>query len=180
MENHNTLFPKFCKSIDNLKVRRLDIASKANIINIFTCSKIWHVGTCIPMDTAIMVKYVQYMFKYIWNNSISLVKRDTMYLNFTDGGLRVVDIVKKIYSFQIKHILSLLYGNFCKWHTFAIYWIGLDLLNFNADFGRSNIPHAVVPSPYYNNALNQFSKYVDKVKVLVIIMILKLKPYIGI
>ena len=79
---------------------------------------------------------------YLWNKSTEWVSRKTMYNDIPNGGLGMVDMIKKVKSFQIRHIMSLLYGETCKWHYFAVYWIGLDLKDFKTSMGRNTIPHS--------------------------------------
>ena len=79
VENHNKLLPKFFRKIDSVKTRGLDLVSKIEIVNTFACSMVWHVGISVPLDSAIMNKYIRYAFQFLWNKSIEWVARIIMY-----------------------------------------------------------------------------------------------------
>ena len=46
--NHNVFFSKFCKSIDSLKIRGLDMYSRVKVDNMYTTSKLWYVLPVLP------------------------------------------------------------------------------------------------------------------------------------
>ena len=78
-----------------------------------------------------------------------------------EGGINLVNIDSKLKALQIKHILNLLHGDFAKWHSFAIYWIGHQLSKFKPDFGSNLLPHALESSSFYASCLKVFHEYIN-------------------
>ena len=74
-----------------------------------------------------------------------------MYQTFERGGLRVIGIERKLRAYQIRHVFSFLSGNYCKWHSFTEYWIGLSLRQFK--LWRNDIPHSSEIPVFYERCL---------------------------
>lgn len=159
--NCNNTIIKFCKSIDLLKTRHLETVSKPTIVNLFSCSIIWFSHAVLPLRAKHISKYVKYLFQFIWNNSTERLKRDVMYTDFENGGIRLVHIENKIKAFHINHIFQFLFGDFAKWHAFTEYWIGLQLCFVKPSLRKNNIPHAFEPPEFYKSCLSLFKSFVN-------------------
>ena len=155
-ENKNLVIQKFAKAIDQLNSRGLNLVTKPPIINLFACSRLWYTLSVLPLDEAFNKRLTSYMFRFIWRKSTERVKRSVLYQTFDRGGLRVVNIHKKLCAYQIRHIFNFLYGNYAKWHSFTEYWIGLSLRQYKASLWRNDIPHSSEVSPFYAQCLRVF------------------------
>jgi len=161
-ENENLLMQTFCKTIDLLKRRGLNLVTKPMVINSLACSRLWYVLSVLPTNESLYKKLTSYMFRFIWKNSTERVRRSIIYQNYEYGGLRVVDIYRKICAYHIRHIFSFLKGDFAKWHSFTEYWLGLSLRHYKASLWRNDIPHSSEISPFYKGCLKIFrSVYPD-------------------
>jgi hypothetical protein len=156
--NTNNIRPKFASTIDLLKTRHLAMTLKPHIINVFACSKLWHVYSTLPLDKTSISFYTKYIFNYFWYNGPEFIKRNVIYKDFCDGGLRMVNIPTKIEAFHIKHIYQFLFGSFKKWHSFTEYWLGFQLRNLKPLATRNMIPHAPQPSAFYESCLSSFKQ----------------------
>jgi exonuclease III len=155
-ENENLVFQKFSKTIDLLHSRRLNLITKPEVINLFACSRLWYALSVLPLNPTLNSRLTSYMFRLIWKKSTERVRRSVLYQSFEHGGLRVVDINKKICAYHIRHIFSFLFGKFAKWHSFTEYWIGLSLRRYKSSLWRNDIPHSSEISTFYAEALRVF------------------------
>ena len=158
-QNYNTIFAKFCKSIDNLKTRNLSLIAKPIIAQVYACSKVWYTLSVLPLSGLLIRKLTRYMYQFVWNGSTEKVKRSIMSQDLTQGGLRVIDFQKKLQAHKIKHILQFLSGDFVKWHSFAEYWTGLSLRNYKSSLWKNSIPHGLEPTHFYKDCLTAFKSY---------------------
>lgn len=160
-ENWSVVMQKVVKSINLHKTRLLTMTGKAVIANTLFCSKLWYLGSAIQMSPEIVGNFNKAIFAFIWSNKVEKVKRSTMYLPSEEGGISLVQIESKLKAFLIKHILNLLYGDFAKWHPFAVYWIGHQLSRFKSDLGSNLIPHSAVCTAFYAECLKYFREFIS-------------------
>jgi len=164
-ENESFVMQKFCRALDQLNNRGLNLISKPAIINLFACSRLWYTLSVLPLNSPFIKRLTSYMFRYIWRKSTERVKRSIMYQTFERGGLRVVDIERKLRAYQIRHVFSFLSGNYCKWHSFTEYWIGLSLRQFKPSLWRNDIPHSSEIPVFYDRCLRLFKSAFPELQV---------------
>ena len=161
-KNFDKLVQKVKNCLDINKQRNLSIFGKACIINTLACGKLWyHLNTQVMHDVY-LTRFTKLLFSYIWNDKTELVKRETLYLSKEQGGIGLIHIKSKMQAFQVKHIKQLIYGQYAKWHDFAIYWIGLKLRKYKDKFANNNIPHSYYIPYFYESCI----KSLDATQIL--------------
>lgn len=129
--------------------RKISFKSKIQVINTFLLSKIWYVARiCYPNDK-IIKDINKILFTYLWGNKMELIARQTLYLNYEDGGIKFPDFKTKINAMLLHRINSLLNNQTLPWASLAIYWIGLIIKSIKPDFAKNKYVHTVnIPNIY--------------------------------
>ena len=154
-DNWNPILDKFKTSTNIQYQRKISLRAKAIILNTFSLSKLWYIGTCLEMPKIEMQKFEKTMFNFIWNNKTECVKRKTLSLPYHQGGIGLASIEPKLHALRIMHIVKLLFGPWCKWMALAIYWIGHDPLirSIRPEFASNLIPHSLERPTFYEESL---------------------------
>ena len=176
--NWNYVLDKVVKASNMFAMRNLNFTGKSKVIQSVLCSKLWYVGGVLEIPTEFVSKFEKIIFGLFWGNKPEWVNRQTVKLDFNNGGFEMVDIKLKIEALHVKHLISLFNSN-AKWRYFVIYWIGLSLKKYDSSFASNLIPHADVMPVFYQNALMNFKKLVrdddDFSKLTTKIIYLRLK-----
>ena len=108
-------------------------------------------------DSDFEYRVTKLLFGYIWK-STEWVSRTTLARPRHEGGLvAVYEIQSRLAALRGAHICRLISGPPARWHTFAAYWIGLQLRDWRADLASNSRPHSEFEMPeYYSRALNTF------------------------
>ena len=154
--NWSPIVRKIQNCFNMWNTRKLSFDQKSEIINLFAMSKTIYLLSflCIPKE--IIKKLEKLIFEYFWNKQHESVNRRTVILPKTKGGFNLFSIIAKSQALQVLHIRNLILKPYCKWHTFAIYWIGLQLKNIKPEYARNTIPHAAEIPLFYENAIKNF------------------------
>ena len=154
--NWSPIVKKIQNCFNMWNTRKLSFDQKSEIINLFAMSKTIYLLSflCIPRE--IIKKLEKLIFEYFWNKQHESVNRRTVILPKTKGGFNLFNIIAKSQALQVLHIRNLILKPYCKWHTFAIYWIGLHLKNIKPEYARNTIPHAAEIPLFYENAIKNF------------------------
>ena len=105
------------------KMRRFKVEGKIVIFKKIAISKNFFQAfiTTVPKHTVNALKKIQKTF--FWNNSSPKMKHETLCNDYKDGGLKIVDILRKIIALQCSWIRRL-YGNpFHEWKLIPLYLI---------------------------------------------------------
>ena len=72
------------------------------------------------------------IFNFIWNSKVEKVKRCTLTQDYSQGGLRMIDVTKQILSFRLRWLGRLLDDSEGPWKNMCHYWYncigGINLL----------------------------------------------------
>jgi hypothetical protein len=158
-KNWDAIYSKLTKTVNLFKARDLSIFGRATIANVSLCSKLWYVGSVINISPQQLLRFVRKIFSFIWQGGVERVNRETMYLPLQKGGISLVHIKSKIQSLQTKHILNLINGDYAKWHSLAIYWVGHSISNFKIGSGSNAIPHSTEKPDYYSQCMKGFKEF---------------------
>ena len=97
----------FCLIIANIqhvlklwKLRNLTLEGKIHVFKTMALSKIISQAFVTPIPNYVFNELEKIQKSFLWANSTSKIKRDTLCNDYKDGGLRNVDILKKIISRQ--------------------------------------------------------------------------------
>ena len=152
-ENWDIVLKKFVTALNDFKGRNLSFRGRAIISDVMGASKIWYLGWFLAMPDKWLKSFNSQLFKFIWKDKVETIKRDTMINMYFEGGAGVVDIESKLHAERIMHVKSLIYGDYAKWHSFAIYWIGYDIRKLKPEFASNLLPHSVFRPPFYDNVV---------------------------
>ena len=75
------------KSLNNLKDRHLSYRGKVKAISSIALSKLWYVGTNVPISPNVLFVVNSLIFNFFWNDSTERIKRNVLYLPKAMGGL---------------------------------------------------------------------------------------------
>ena len=152
-------FTKFQSTLDLFKYRKLTYKGKSYVINSLATSKLWYLTSFNLIPQHYLTLTQRTVFKYFWNTNSEHLKRDILYKHYLKGGQNIVNISLKSKAFLLKHVQHLLNNCKAKWTYFAIYWIGLPLRKYNAQFGSLKIPHSEYIPPFYKVCLETFQHF---------------------
>ena len=98
------------------------------IINTLGASGLWYTAMVLPMPDFVHTRVTKAIFDFLWNGKTEQVKHDTCHLPLVEGGLAVVNPVKKARALKL-HWVPRIGDLTCspKWIYFPQYWIGLAL-----------------------------------------------------
>ena len=111
----------------------------------------------------------QMIKSFIWANKIVLIKRDVLEFPFNRGGVNLVSVPIKITSFQIKHMLDLIYGSTsAEWKAFGQYWLGIRLRNIEQVKSKIDWigPFDETPNEFYQKCYEQFKLFLNSFSIL--------------
>ena len=98
----------FCLIIANIqyvlklwKLRNLTLEGKILIFKTLALSKIIFQAFVTPIPIYVVTKLQKIQKKFLWENSTSKIKHDTLCNDYKDGGLKKVDIPKKNYKSSV-------------------------------------------------------------------------------
>lgn len=159
--NWDKIINKMSSSVNLYKSRVVSVFGKAVIANISLCSKLWYLASAINISQQQIQHFVKVIFSFIWNGKMERVSRLTLYLSREEGGIGVTHIESKIKALRVKHILQLLYGDYAKWHSLAIYWIGHSIGKYKSEYASNLIPHSSVKTSFYDCCLKCLQEYIS-------------------
>ena len=165
-ETWEGILGKFKKVVNMNKSRNLKLKGKSVLLNSLAMSKIWYVASVFPLSTIFLCNFKSEMFSFIWSDKPECIKREALYNDYKNGGIKLVNIELKVKAFLIIHICDLIYGDFKKWKSFALYWLKLDLRNFlSSDLTSNNIPCSMFKPTFYLHALKAFEDFLKLIPV---------------
>ena len=157
------MWVKYDKVLNLNGSRNLSLRGKSVILSSLGMSKIWYVGSVLPIDTNIMDKFQSRPFKFIWKNKVECLKRECLYNLYEEEGINLVNIECKLKAFLVVHLCSLLYGSYRKWHDFAMYWLKIDLRKYiSPDICINSILSGDVKSDFYDMTIMYFKDLMGK------------------
>ena len=169
--NWGRVFKSFCLVLQENMCRNTSLYGRALVANSLAVSKIVFVAQHIIIPNDLCNRFVTKLFDFIWGRRdgqprYESIKRLTLYNPARDGGINAVSIKLKCDALLIKHILRIISFSYSdyqpKWTSFAIYWIGLGLREYNENFSSNLIPHCMDFRPvFYENAYKLFKSYVE-------------------
>ena len=169
--NWNRIFKSYCLVLQENMCRNTSLYGRALVANSLAVSKIVFVAQHSILPSDFRDRFTTKLFDFIWNRKDNQpryepIKRTTLCAQVKDGGINAVFIKLKCDSLLIKHILRLISFSYSdyqpKWTSFAIYWIGFGLREYNESFSSNLIPHCMDFRPeFYENAYRIFKSYVE-------------------
>ena len=114
----------------------LDMLQRIVACKTFVLSKLWFIAHFIFVEEKFLKEINFLIFKFIWGNSIELVKRDTLILPIENGGLGMFHLKAKLetISMQQFNYISRHFKRVC--YNMSVYWLkhklrGVNFQNYN-------------------------------------------------
>lgn len=102
--NYTRLISKLKATMQMHNVRRLNIIERCIVLNIYILSKLWYIAQILPPSNAQLGQIKSACGKFIWSSFVFKVERNQLYLDYTKGGLRLVDPEAKAKALFLKNI----------------------------------------------------------------------------
>ena len=96
-------------------MRQLSLEGKVTIFKSLAISKIVYLPLLTLTPNPVLEELKQIQKTFLWGNKWAKIKHDTLCNNFTEGGLRSVDIKHKISALKCAWIQRLYNENFHEW-----------------------------------------------------------------
>ena len=149
----------FCLIIANIqrvlklwKLRNLTLEGKILIFKTLALSKIIFQAFVTPIPIYVVTELEKIQKSFLWENSTSKIKHDTLCNDYKYGGLKNVDIRKKIISLQCSWIKRLYDDSFHEWKIITLHLISK---TFSKSFiFHSNLSFKPFPSFHKETLLN--------------------------
>ena len=146
-------------------VSQLTLKGRAVIHNANILSKLWYKVTVLGIPEQYADKLQVLINKFMWNEKMVLINKDTLELPHKDGSIQLVNVPIEVQSLRIKHIFQLLSGTSSHpWKSLAKYWLGTNLqvmkLFTLVNYWRG--PVAETPNDYYQKCFEIFKTFISK------------------
>ena len=94
--NYKVKLKQIEQSLNCWRARNLSLIGKICVTNLFYCPNFCiNFLFCVSKSpNHFLMLLINYFFKFIWNGGNERVKRKTMCLDYSDGGLKMIDIRK--------------------------------------------------------------------------------------
>jgi hypothetical protein len=158
--NWQPLIKNVTTSLNILQSRRLSYKGKVYAISSFVLSKLWYLGTIIPMPSHVLFVLNHLIFSYFWNHSTERIKRTTLYLPKEQGGLGLPSIHLKLLALFIKHICYIIHND-CLYTPYVDYFIGISLRHYKVL--QLTGPHSEQIPPFYSR-IEKFHQFIEQVQ----------------
>ena len=171
--NWGKVFTSFCLTLQENFYRNCSFYGRALVANSLATSKIIFTASHINLPSGYCNQFTKKLFSFIWSKpddgrrTWEPIKRETFYAPSKLGGINLVCIKTKCQALLIKHIFNLIAMSFSeyspKWMSFAIYWVGFSLRDYNEEFSSNLIPHSMDFRPdFYEKSLALFREYIEE------------------
>ena len=153
----------FCLIIANIqrvlklwKLRNLTLEGKILIFKTLALSKIIFQAFVTPIPIYVVTELEKIQKSFLWENSTSKIKHDTLCNDYKYGGLKNVDIRKKIISLQCSWIKRLYDDSFHEWKIIPLHLI-------SRTFGKSFIFHSNLS--FKKKLVKSFPSFYKKIRL---------------
>ena len=123
----------FCRCVDSWRSRALSFSGKSVVLNSLALSRIWYVGSLVPLPDSFRLELTTKIFDFFWSGKRDLVARKVLYHSKTQGGFSVVSVDFKIHSLLVQWFRRFLV-NPGAWVSLLTFWC----------FDRFGVPPMVV------------------------------------
>ena len=169
---------KLKKTLNSWSKRNLTLFGRITILKSLALSQIIHLSIVDTIPTKVLKILNNIVFKFIWNKNVEKIKRNTLTKDYKNGGMRMIDIQKQMFSFRLKwlgRLLNYAEENNETWKRMSFYWFDLLggiklMLNCNYSMCTLQIVKEKNIPTFYNEILqaweliriyNSTGKYMD-------------------
>ena len=155
------IFVKIDRTLNLWNSRKLSFKGKSTVLNSLCVSKILYYAAATPIPSHYLTLLQRRFFRFMWNSTYEPVARNTLYLDFNQGGLNVPCLKLKCHSLYLNHLQKLVNNHEAKWTYFAKYWIGLNLRKLNPSFANNSIPHSEYIPIFYKTCISILDEFTN-------------------
>ena len=106
---------------------------RITVLRTFALSKLWYQANFVLLNESEIKKIETMCFKFIWNGS-ELIKRSTLLLDYTEGGLKMLDIRAKLRTISLRNFLYFKQSINRPQYQLCAYWLKFQLKDFIVNF----------------------------------------------
>ena len=154
------IFLKFDKTLNLWSKRQLSFKGKSTVLNSLGLAKILYFAAASEIPSHYETLLQRSAFRFVWNSKYEPIARNTLYLDYLQGGLKIPNFRLKCEAMFLCHLQKLVCNYKANWTFFAKYWIGMQLRKFNQSFASNSIPHSEYVPPFYESCLNVLRKVI--------------------
>ena len=123
-KNFVSILNKIVNTLNVWKMRQLTLIGKIVIFKTLAISKIVYVSSICSIPKCILDELNKMHKEFIWDNKKAKIKHSTLIGNYSDGGLRDIDIDIKIKALQLSWLKRFYDSNFHPWKSIPSYIFG--------------------------------------------------------
>ena len=151
--------------------KNLTMIGRITVVKTFIIPKITYVATVTPIDKENISKFKRIIYNFILNNRVEKIKRSTLSLNTSEGGLKMIDIDKYIEAIQLTWVKRLISEDQANWkiipkHYFNKFGENFLLFKMNLDKEKSLPEIKDILPEFYFQIVKTWLKYKKKKKYI--------------
>ena len=112
------------KCLASWRSRSLSYEGKAIVVNALALSRLWYVGSLVPIPDWALAELNSLVFKFFWSGKKDLVSRQVVIQPKSVGGFGLVSVALKIYALLIQWVRRLLDPRGA-WASLLSFWCSL-------------------------------------------------------
>ena len=98
--------------------RQLSYRGRALVACILGASRFWYLGSTVPVDSRLIFRINQLLFRFIWDGKGEWLRRSSVVQPLLRGGLGVVNVASKLASLRVMWVKRFLVGPEHPWKCF--------------------------------------------------------------
>ena len=152
-KNFTGTIKKICNVLKVWKMRNLTLIGKIVIFKSLAISKIISTSYMSTVPTTVLNNLVTIHKDFIWDGKKPKIKHSTLIANYSDGGLKDIDIPSKIRALQLSWLKRLLDDSFHPWKVIPLHFLSKLTVFGKIYFFLILVSIFVMPSPRFTMIL---------------------------
>ena len=150
------IMSKIKRDINFYSKRKLSYIGKAKLVNTLILPKVWYLATIFPPPAGILNDLEKIVYRFIWGQKQDKVRRETMTLPVSEGGVGLINVKCKYLSLFLNQMMKVFNNINTPWVHFGHQFLGLLLRKYtNYNFDNCTHPHTIfINNPFYNEIKN--------------------------
>ena len=91
--NFDIAMTKVKTELKSWKFRLVSPLGRITVLKTLILPKFIHLFSSLPVPLSILVEINTIFYKYLWNGKPDKVKRDTIYKDYCEGGLKMINVI---------------------------------------------------------------------------------------
>ena len=128
--NYSKALEKIKIDIRKWQTRPLTPLGKITVIKSLLLSKLINLFTTLPTTHSFLENINKIFFQFLWNMKPDKIKRNSLYMNYLDGGLKMVNIYDFVKSLKLTWVKKILFETDSQWCKLLM-TVCVNILNMN-------------------------------------------------